>query len=137
MRSRTGVFSFARYDADFWKAESEYSTGETFEKSKNFENKNWDEILFRACKVMAHEIGHIFGIKHCVYFNCLMNGSNNETENCNKPAQLCAICLRKLQLNCPFRLKTRYQNLIKACQQLGGSFEKQIPKYQKLLAACQ
>ena len=34
---------------------------------------------------MTHEIGHMFGIKHCVHFNCLMNGSNHEEENDSKP----------------------------------------------------
>jgi len=23
---------------------------------------------------MLHEIGHMFGLKHCVYYECLMNG---------------------------------------------------------------
>ena len=37
-------------------------------------------FLMRACKVLAHEIGHIFGLKHCIYFKCMMNGSNHEVE---------------------------------------------------------
>ena len=33
--------------------------------------------LRRSCKVLAHEACHMFGIEHCVWFRCLMNGSNH------------------------------------------------------------
>ena len=29
---------------------------------------------------MCHEIGHMYGIHHCVFFECLMNGSNHLQE---------------------------------------------------------
>ena len=41
---------------------------------------NLDTVTYRACKVMVHEVCHMFGIKHCVYFHCLMNGSNHDEE---------------------------------------------------------
>ena len=81
---KAGVFSFARYDDNFW-ADTQGTAVVT----------DWETILYRAVKVMVHEIGHMFGIKHCVYFECVMNGSNGEEENSRKPMQLCAICLRK------------------------------------------
>ena len=57
----TGVFSFARY-------RDGAGAG--------------DESLFtrRCCMVLNHEVGHLFGIKHCVYAQCLMNGSNSLDE---------------------------------------------------------
>ena len=33
-------------------------------------------LLKRACKVASHEILHMFGVKHCVFFHCRMNGSD-------------------------------------------------------------
>ena len=30
--------------------------------------------LYRSCKVLTHEIGHLFGIGHCKYYDCLMCG---------------------------------------------------------------
>jgi hypothetical protein len=30
-------------------------------------------IIKRACKTMCHEICHMFGLKHCVFYECLMN----------------------------------------------------------------
>lgn len=56
-----GVFSFARYlneDDDIL--------------SKIIVDQ--DTLLYRACKIMAHEISHMFGLRHCIYFKCLMNG---------------------------------------------------------------
>ena len=31
--------------------------------------------------VLCHEIAHLFGIKHCVYASCVMNGSNHLEES--------------------------------------------------------
>jgi len=33
-------------------------------------------VLKRACKVLSHEITHMFNAKHCTFFRCRMNGSN-------------------------------------------------------------
>lgn len=85
---RTGVFSFARYYPDFY--------GDKVEGNVD------DVILYRACKVMSHEMGHMFGIKHCVHYSCSMNGSNHEAEASTRPLELCPVCLRKLQLAIDF-----------------------------------
>ncbi|CAF3898058.1 unnamed protein product, partial [Rotaria sp. Silwood1] len=38
-------------------------------------------IMIRRCvKILLHELSHLFGLKHCIYYTCLMNGANNETE---------------------------------------------------------
>lgn len=74
-RSRKGVFSFCRHQ---WDTEDQ------------------GLIFRRACKVLSHEICHIFGIRHCGYYNCLMQGSNSLPEGDKRPLSLCPICLRKL-----------------------------------------
>ena len=58
---------------------------------------NWSVLTLQS-QVMTHEIGHMFGIKHCVYHNCAMNGSNHLAESDRRAASLCPICLRKLQV---------------------------------------
>jgi archaemetzincin len=59
--SRVGVFSFARYDPVFYDEKR---------------GKDYKQILlWRSIRVVVHEIGHMFGMKHCIYFNCLMRGS--------------------------------------------------------------
>uniref|UniRef100_A0A6B2LQ04 Uncharacterized protein n=1 Tax=Arcella intermedia TaxID=1963864 RepID=A0A6B2LQ04_9EUKA len=83
-----GVFSFIRY----------------VDNTSNF--------LLNCCKVMTHEIGHMFGIKHCCYFQCLMNGSNHLEESTSKPMFLCPMDLHKLQHYINFDVLERYQNLL-------------------------
>jgi archaemetzincin len=86
--SRTGVFSFARYDERFFDTEP---------------YKLDYEVLFsRSLKVMVHEVTHMFGLKHCIYYSCIMNGSNHLEEGGKKPLELCPVCLRKLQLSLNF-----------------------------------
>jgi len=75
-----GVFSFARYRAE---AHMEPTAAA-------------QRMLLRSTKVLAHETCHILGMKHCIYYNCLMNGSNHTAEADSKPCELCPICLRKL-----------------------------------------
>ena len=80
---RTGVFSFARYDPRFYGEKRDDGTPTL--------------VLRRSLKVMTHEIGHMFGIEHCVRFRCLMNGSNHLGETDAAPLDVCPVCLRKLQ----------------------------------------
>lgn len=51
-------------------------------------------------KVSAHELIHTFGVHHCIYYECLMNGSNNLDEADHRPMELCPVDLRKLQKVC-------------------------------------
>ena len=63
---------------------------------------------------MCHELGHIFGMKHCTYYKCIMNGSNYLEESNKKPWYLWWICLRKLYKIIGFDLLKRYQSLAEA-----------------------
>lgn len=76
-----------------------------------------------------HEITHMFGVKHCIYYECTMNGHNGEFESDRHPdATLCPSCLIKLQMNIKFDVKERYQKLAEASAALG--FYKQAQLYQ-------
>ena len=69
---------------------------------------------------MAHEITHMFGIKHCIYYECLMNGCMSAQEGlAKKNHTLCPICLKKLKLNIKFDTRERYTNMMRVCQKLG------------------
>ena len=52
-------------------------------------------IFNSCCKVLTFEIGHLFGIKHCIYWQCRMNGANHQNELIRN-LYLCPICLHKL-----------------------------------------
>jgi archaemetzincin len=94
---RTGVFSFARHDAMF------------FGKDRP---DDFDALMLRRSgKTLVHEIAHIFGLAHCIYFRCVENGSNHEAESDSRPHHLCPICLRKLRYATGADLEARYRDL--------------------------
>lgn len=109
LRDRVGVYSFARYDPHFY---------------GNKRGKDTDSlILLRSCKVLAHETGHMFGIRHCVHYHCLMNGSNHLDETDAHPVHLCPVCLRKLDWSKSRDLQARYQGLKEFADQSGWESE--------------
>ena len=73
----------------------------------------------RSCKVLAHEVAHMFGIEHCIYFHCLMNGSNHLEESDARPMHLCPVDLRKLQEAIGFDVVQWYRGLLDASVSAG------------------
>jgi archaemetzincin len=69
------------------------------------------EMRRRCCRVIAHEIGHMAGLAHCIYFRCLMNGSSSLAESDRRPLHLCPVDLRKLQWLLGFDFEERYRRL--------------------------
>lgn len=95
-KNRIGVFSFAWYSPTFW-GEEESDEDSKVGGSKEEAKVSISEIMvYWSSKTMCHEIGHMFGILHCTYYNCLMNGSMNAAEGKVKPFYFCVICLKKL-----------------------------------------
>ena len=80
-----GAFSFHRYDPKFEQYVGQEEVSDT-------------ELMMRFCHVMVHEITHMFGLRHCIYYECLMNGmiSTKEQRQCGIKT-LCPICLKKLK----------------------------------------
>jgi len=68
-------------------------------------------MLRRCAKVLTHELGHIFGIRHCTYFECLMCGCNHLEEFDKRPLFLCPVDLRKLHSAVGFDIVARYRTL--------------------------
>lgn len=97
LRERVGVYSFARYGPTFYGEDR----GEDYKKL----------MLWRSCKVLVHEICHQFGIEHCIFFHCVMNGSNHLKESDARPHHLCPVDLRKLHYSIEFDVVERYRRL--------------------------
>ena len=62
-----GAFSFHRYDPKFELYDGQEEISDT-------------ELMMRFCHVMVHEITHLFGLRHCIYYECLMNGTMTAKE---------------------------------------------------------
>ncbi|TNV76665.1 hypothetical protein FGO68_gene17594 [Halteria grandinella] len=106
LSKRTGVFSFVRYDPLF----------------QGIQTPKRNLILKRnACGVMVHEIGHMFAIKHCTYYECTMNGFNSYEESTRSIRYLCPVCTKKLQLAIGFDTKERLVKLREVCESIGFS----------------
>ena len=103
-----GVFSFARHHPYFFDKDKDVSVASLNELSP----EEYQLLQWRAIKVLTHEICHMFGLKHCVYFTCLMNGSNHAEESDRKLTFLCPVCLRKMQDAIKFDFLARYKGLL-------------------------
>lgn len=90
MNDGIGLFSFARLDPRF-------SDVETTDPLTDIERTL---TLKRAVSVFVHEVTHLFGIEHCVYYLCMMNGAEHAEEMDRQPLYLCPICLRKMFIAC-------------------------------------
>ncbi|CAL1528728.1 unnamed protein product [Lymnaea stagnalis] len=114
---RVAIFSLLRYNPaltfskEFWYEIVEDNNIDLKEKQKL--------ILQRCCKLVVHELCHLLGLPHCIYFRCCMNGSGHLSEDFNQPMMLCPVDLHKLQALIGFDIVDRYQNLLDFYQKHG------------------
>ncbi|KAG6995714.1 hypothetical protein G7Y79_00042g078190 [Physcia stellaris] len=52
--------------------------------------------LGRLCRTASHELGHCFGMAHCVYYACVMQSTASLAEDARQPPYLCPVDLAKL-----------------------------------------
>ncbi|MEO5858891.1 MAG: archaemetzincin [Pyrinomonadaceae bacterium] len=74
LENRVGVWSLFRLD--------DQATFETF--------------LRRTMKIAAHETGHMFSMRHCTKYECVMSGSNHLGETDRRPIDACPECMAKI-----------------------------------------
>lgn len=94
LTKRIGVSSFFRY------------------YDEEIDSSNFNIVLKRTIKTTTHELCHMFTLKHCRIYKCLLNGSNSMIEADNKPVWLCPECLAKLQYCLGFDNLERFDALI-------------------------
>lgn len=109
LNERVGVQSFARHDPAFF--------GEP-------RGDGWQNLaLRRAASTMVHEISHMFGVTHCVYWKCVVNGSNHQAEADSRPLHPCPVDLRKLYAAIKFDPAAREDELAKVLREVGFADE--------------
>lgn len=74
LRARVGVWSLHRY-GDPSKGPAQFQLA-----------------LLRTLSTSSHETGHMYGMHHCIRFECAMNGSNSLTESVRRPGYFCPQC---------------------------------------------
>jgi len=105
LRERVGVQSFARQDPAFF--------GDPREDG-------WQALMLRrATWTLVHEISHMFGLSHCVHWECVVAGSNNQAEADRRPLHPCPVCLRKLHSSIEFDPAAREDAVARVLEQLG------------------
>ena len=116
LQGGVSCFSFHRHDPAC--QECEFHNGTTTRGDGD------EELLMRrACATLCHELGHTFGIKHCVYYECLMQGSNSLEESEGRgPLRLCPVCLRKVCWALGITPVQHYRALHEHYQQHAGCF---------------
>lgn len=93
LRERVGLWSLYRYGNPQGSAEER------------------QQFRRRVFKVAIHETGHMLGIKHCIAYECLMNGSNHLAEMDARPMWFCPKDARKVWWACKADPLKRYRSL--------------------------
>jgi len=106
-----GLFSFFRYDPALSFSIGDWNDYEHLHNVSLRDRKTL--ILERSCKLLVHEINHLLGLDHCIFFECCMNGSGHLEEDFRQPIHLCPVDLLKLQSLVGFNVLERYRKLLK------------------------
>lgn len=114
---RVAIFSLYRYDPCLsFSSENWYQV----EQSVNMAKKDRQQTtLHRGCKLLVHEICHLLGIDHCIFYDCCMNGSGHLQEDFRQSMHLCPVDLRKLFTLVGFNILERYKSLLQFCKEHG------------------
>ncbi len=127
--NRCGIFSFARYHPNFLDTKD---VNDTMESILELPPDLLRLGLRRSFEILTHEVSHMFGIQHCIYFACLMNGSNHQKESDSRPIFLCPVCLRKLKHAINFDVAKRYEGMLRVFRSLDEQFP--LPKEEEIEA---
>jgi archaemetzincin len=73
-------------------------------------------FLSRLYKTAAHELGHCFGIDHCTYYACIMQGSASVREDARQPPYLCPIDEAKVLRATGAEVTSRDQAVARLCK---------------------
>ncbi|GLB38158.1 putative archaelysin family metallopeptidase 2 [Lyophyllum shimeji] len=77
--------------------------------------------LSRVCRTASHELGHCFGMEHCVYHACAMQSSSCLAEDARQPPYLCPVDLAKMLHATGTSKEARYQALLAFCEGYEGT----------------
>lgn len=71
----------------------------------------YDTFLRRTMKIAAHETGHMFSMRHCTKYECVMSGTNHLGETDRRPVDACPECMAKICWMMKQKPAERYKRL--------------------------
>lgn len=76
---RVAAFSLYRYDPYLTFNDSDWFDYQLKSPSESHAEivERRHLLLLRASRLLTHEICHLFGIAHCIFYSCLLNGSGD------------------------------------------------------------
>ena len=80
---------------------------------------NYDTFLQRTLKIAVHETGHMFRIRHCTKYECVMSGTNHLKETDSRPIDACPECMAKIAWFTGISPADRYKRLHDYCNRSG------------------
>ena len=83
-------------------------------------------LLDRTLKIAMHETGHMFSMKHCTKYECLMSGTNHLAETDRRPLDNCPECMAKLAWAMKYEPETRYRKLAEFWRKNGRADEAKL-----------
>jgi archaemetzincin len=92
-----------------------------------------DLFLHRTLKIAAHETGHMFSMKHCTKYECVMSGTNHLGETDRRPIDACPECMAKVCWFSNIDPGERYKRLADFCRKNG--LAKDAAEFEKKAAA--
>lgn len=120
-RPKDAVAVIALTDADLWPGEGwNFVFGQASLQERvgvwSFHRFGDPDEDFRLClrrtlDTALHETGHMLSIRHCIAYECGMNGSNNLRESDRQPMAFCPECEMKVWWGCRTEPKARYARL--------------------------
>ncbi len=90
---------------------------------------DFDTFLRRTMKIAVHETGHMFSMRHCTKYECVMSGTNHLGETDRRPIDACPECMAKIAWMNKEKPLDRYERLAAFARKYrlseeAGDFEK-------------
>ncbi len=90
-------------------------------------------FLLRTLKIAAHETGHMFSMRHCTKYECVMSGTNHIGETDRRTVDACPECTAKVCWLSDIDIVARYKKLAEFCRK--NSLLKEAREFERKIKA--
>lgn len=90
-------------------------------------------FMLRTLKIATHETGHMFSMRHCTKYECVMSGTNHIGETDRRPIDACPECTAKVCWLSDIDIVARYKKLAEFCRK--NSLLKEAREFERKIKA--